>query len=100
LQFRFRGYSRDEYPQERLKFTGMQKENLNDLAGIVVGTKFKHSITANAVNVQGQPAPNALTARYLMDPLLLNKMMSLLLDTPRLASAFVVPRGFPQGHTD
>jgi hypothetical protein len=78
----------------------MQKENLNDLAGIVVGAKFKHSITANAVNVQGQPAPNALTARYLMDPLLLNKMMSLPFDTPRLASAFVVPRGFPQGHTD
>jgi hypothetical protein len=40
------------------------------------------------------PVPSALAARYLMDTLLLNKLMNLLLDTPRLASVLVVPHGF------
>jgi hypothetical protein len=96
LQFRFQGYSLEQYLQERLKFTGMQKVNLNDLAGIVVGAKFKHSITANAVNVQASRRRNALTARYPMDPLLLNKMLSLFLDTPRLASASSFHVAFPK----
>jgi len=36
------------------------------------------------------------TARYLMDTLLLNKLMNPLLHTPRLASVLVVPHGFPK----
>ena len=32
----------------------------------------------------------------LMDTMLLNKMMNLLLDSPRLANVLVVPHGFPK----
>jgi len=81
---------------ERLKVSGMQKENPTDLANIVTGLKNKYSIVPFAVAVQGEPVPNALAARCLMDTLLLNKLMNLLLDTPRLASVLVVPHGFPQ----
>jgi hypothetical protein len=51
---------------ERLKFSGMQKENLTDLVNIVSSLKNKY-IVPFAVAVQGEPVPNALTARYLMD---------------------------------
>jgi len=67
----------------------MQKENPTDLANIVTGLKNKYSIVPFAVAVQGEPVPNALAARCLMDTLLLNKLMNLLLDTPRLASVLV-----------
>jgi hypothetical protein len=45
----------------------MQKENLTDLVNIVSSLKNKYSIVPFAVAVQGEPVPNALTARYLMD---------------------------------
>jgi hypothetical protein len=32
----------------------------------------------------------------LMDTMLLNKLMNLLLDSPRLANVLVVPHGFPK----
>ena len=91
-----REYSLEQHLLERLRFSGMQKENLTDLVSIVATLKNKYSIVPFAVTVQGEPVPNALTARYLMDPLLLNKLMNLLLDTPRLASVLVVPHGFPK----
>ncbi|HVO58130.1 MAG TPA: hypothetical protein VMT51_10580 [Dongiaceae bacterium] len=91
-----REYSLEQYLQERLKFSGMQRENLTDLIGIIASLKNKYSIIPFAVAVQGEPVPNALTARYLMDGLILNKLMNLLLDTPRLASVLVVPHGFPK----
>ena len=90
-----REYSLEQQLLERLKF-GMQRENLTDLVNIVASLKNKYSIVPFAVTVQGEPVPNALTARYLMDTLLLNKLMNLLLDTPRLASVMVVPHGFPK----
>lgn len=91
-----REYSLEQHLLERLKFSGMQKENLTDLVNIVTSLKNKYSIVPFAVAVQGEPVPNALTPRYLMDTLLLNKLMNLLLDTPRLASVLVVPHGFPK----
>ena len=94
-----REYSLEQHLLERLRFSGMQKENLTDLVCIVVSLKNKYSIVPFAVIVQGEPIPNALTARYLMDPLLLNKLMNLLLDTPRLASVLVVPMPFPRRHS-
>lgn len=48
------------------------------------------------MTVRGEPLPSALTARYLMDSLMLNKLMNLVLDTPRRASVLVVPHGFPK----
>jgi len=91
-----REYSLEQYLLERLKFSGMQKENLIDLVNIIASLKNKYSIIPFAVSVQGEPLPSALTARYLMDSLMLNKLMNLVLDTPRLASVLVVPHGFPK----
>jgi hypothetical protein len=91
-----REYSLEQQLLERLKFSGMQKENLTDLVNIITSLKNKYSIVPFAVAVHGEPVPNALTACYLMDRLLLNKLMNLLLDTPRLASVLVVPHGFPE----
>jgi len=91
-----REYSLEQYLLERLKFSGMQRENLTDLVNIIASLKNKYSIIPFAVTVQGEPLPTALTARYLMDSLLLNNLMNLVLDTPRLASVLVVPHGFPK----
>jgi len=91
-----REYSLEQYLLEWLKFSGMQKENLTDLVNIIASLKNKYSIIPFAVAVQGEQVPTALTARYLMDTLLLNKLMNALLDTPRLASLLVVPHGFPK----
>src|SRR5689334_11122396 len=90
-----REYPLEQYLLERLQFSGLQKENLIDLVGIIASLKNKYRIIPFAVTVQGEPVPNALTARYLMDSLLLNKLVNLLLDTPRLGSVLVVPHGFP-----
>jgi hypothetical protein len=91
-----REYSLDQHLLEHLKYSGMQKENLADLVTIVASLKNKYAIVPFAVAVRGEPVPNALTARYLMDTLLLNKLTNLRLDTPCLANALVVPHGFPQ----
>lgn len=91
-----REYSLEQHLLEHLKYSGMQKENLADLVNIVASPKNKYSIVPFAVAVQGEPVPNAITARYLMDSLLLNKLMNLLLDAPRLASVLVVPHDFPK----
>jgi hypothetical protein len=91
-----REYSLETYLLERLKFSGIQRENLTDLVSIVASLKNKYSIVPFAVVARGEPVPNTLTARYLMDALLMNKLMNLLLDTPRLASVLVVPHGFPK----
>jgi hypothetical protein len=40
--------------------------------------------------------PNALTTSYLVETLALNKMMSVLLDTPRLQAVTLMPRGIPK----
>jgi hypothetical protein len=91
-----REYSLEQHLLEHLKFTGVQKENLTDLVNIINRLKNKYSIFPFAVSVQGEPVPNAMTARFLMDTLPLNKLMNLLLDTPRLASVLIVPHGFPK----
>jgi hypothetical protein len=61
----------------------MQKENQTDMVNIFTSLKNKYSIVPCAVAVQGEPVANTLTARYLMD--------TLLLDRPSLASVLVVP---------
>jgi hypothetical protein len=74
----------------------MQKENQTDMVNIFTSLKNKYSIVPCAVAVQGEPVPNALTARYLMDMLLLSQLMNLLLDTPNLASVLVVLTASPR----
>lgn len=39
------------------------------------------------------PVPNAVTARYLVDSATLNKIVNVLLDTPRLNRVIIYPRG-------
>lgn len=58
--------------------------------------KNKYSIVPFAVAVQGEPVPTALTARYLMDTVSLNKLMNALLDIQRPANLQVVPHGLPK----
>jgi hypothetical protein len=91
-----REYSLEQHLLECVKFSGMQKENLTDLVHIVTSLKNKYSIVPFVVAVRREPVRNALAARYLMDTLLLNKLMNLPLDTPRLASVLLVPHGFPK----
>jgi len=90
-----REFSLDYYLLDRLKFSGMDKENLNDLVSILTSIKNKRGIFPFAVRSQGDPIPNAIVVSYLIDTSMMNKLLQLLLDTPRLSSATVIPRGIP-----
>lgn len=88
-------FSLDHHLVERMKFSGLDKENLADLISIVVSLKNKYGITPFAATSKGHPVPDGLTVRYLLEGSTLNKMMNILLDTPRLAMITVLPRGIP-----
>lgn len=90
-----REYSLDYYLLERLRFSGLEKENLADLVNIASSLKNKYGIAPYATDVVGSPVPNGLTMRYLVDSLTLHKLMNVLLDTPRLERVAIVPRGIP-----
>jgi hypothetical protein len=91
-----REYSLDYYLLERMRFSGVEKENLADIVSIVASLKNKYGIVPFAVTPQGQPVPNCLTVRYLIESLSLNKVMNVLLDTPRLQMVSILPRGIPR----
>ena len=93
-----REYSLDYYLLERLRFSGIDKENLEDLVGILASLKNKYGISPFAVAAQGQPVPNCLTVGYLVETITLNKVMNVLLDTPRLQGVSIVPRGIPKSN--
>ena len=90
-----RHFALDHHLMERLKLGGMDKENLTDLISIVVSLKNKYGIMPFAATPKGHPVSDGLTARYIMEATTLNKMMNILLDTPRLAMITVLPRGIP-----
>src|SRR5579864_2001077 len=90
-----REYSLDHYLLERLRYCGIERENLADLIGIIVSLKNKYGIVPFAADPQGYPVSNSLAVRYLMESITLNKMMNILLDTPRLSALTIVPRGIP-----
>jgi hypothetical protein len=90
-----RQFALDHHLFERMKFSGLDKENLTDLISIVVSLKTKYGITPFAAVPQGHPVPNGLTARYILEGTTLNKLMNILLDTPRLQMISVLPRGIP-----
>lgn len=90
-----RQFSLDHHLLERMRFSGLDKENLADLISIVVSLKNKYGITPFATTPKGHPVPDGLTARYIMEGTTLNKMMNILLDTPRLSMITVLPHGIP-----
>ncbi|MGB7282823.1 MAG: hypothetical protein WBE13_11210 [Candidatus Acidiferrum sp.] len=93
-----REFSLDYYLFDRMRFSGIEKENLEDLVSIVASLKNKYGIAPYAVTALGQPAPNGLVARYLIESITLNKMMNVLLDTPRLQTVSILPRGIPKSN--
>lgn len=90
-----REFSLDYYLLDRLKFSGIDKENLNDLVSILTSIKNKYGIFPFAVRSHGDPIPDAILVSYLVDTSAMNKLFQALLDTPRLTSATVIPRGIP-----
>jgi hypothetical protein len=93
-----REYSLDYYLFDRMRFSGIERENLEDLVSIVTSLKNKYGIVPFAVGPQGQPVANSLTARYLVESITLNKIMNVLLDTPRLQQVCLLPRGIPRSN--
>jgi hypothetical protein len=91
-----REYSLDRHLLERMKFAGMERENLADLVSIVVSLKNKYGLMPFTAEAQGHPVPNTLAVRYIMDTLSLNKIMNILADTPRLNTLTPSPRGIPK----
>ncbi len=91
-----REFTLDHHLFERLRFSGIDPDNLSDLVSIVVSLKNKYGIMPYAIVAKGRPVPNSLTARYMLEPITLNKVMNVLLDTSRLSRVTIVPRGIPR----
>lgn len=90
-----RMFSLEQHLLERLKFSGMDRENLADLAGIISSLSNKYGIVPVALEAQGSPAPDRLVAGYLLEPSVLNKLVNILHDTPRVSKMTLIPRGIP-----
>jgi hypothetical protein len=91
-----REYSLDHHLLEHLKFSGIEQQNLIDLVGIVASVKNKYGIVPYAAVAEGYPIPNAITVRYVVESIGLNKMVNVLLDGPRLNALTISPRGIPK----
>ncbi len=91
-----REFSFDQHLLDRLRYCGMERENLADLVSIIASLKNKYGIQPFIVSAVGRPIPTALLARYNLQATMLNKLMNLLLDTPRLAELAVRPYGYPR----
>ncbi|HMD39229.1 MAG TPA: hypothetical protein VKH15_08105 [Candidatus Acidoferrum sp.] len=79
-----------------MRFSSIEQENLADLVSIVASLKNKYGIAPFAASANGQPVPNGPTARYVIDSITMNKIMNVILDTPRLVSVAIFPRGNPK----
>ncbi|HWZ99047.1 MAG TPA: hypothetical protein VN025_14910 [Candidatus Dormibacteraeota bacterium] len=91
-----REFSLEHHLLDRLRHCGMERENLSDLISIIASLKNKYGIQPFTVSAFGGTVPTALTARYMLQSTMLNKLMNLLLDTPRLAEMAVRPYGYPR----
>lgn len=91
-----REYSLDYYLLEKLRFSGLEKDNLADLVSIVSSLKNKYGIAPHAVEAVGLPVPNGLILRYVVDSITLHKLRNVLFDTPRLERVSISPRGIPR----
>ena len=84
-----REFSLDYYLLGHMRFSSIEQENLADLVSIVASLKNKYGIAPFAASANGQPVPNGLTARYVIDSITMNKIMNVILDTPRLVSVAI-----------
>jgi len=91
-----REYSLDYYLLEKLRFSGLDRDNLADLVSIAASLKNKYGITPFCADVESSPIPNGLTMHYLVDSITLHKLMNVLLDTPRLQKLSILTRGIPR----
>jgi hypothetical protein len=91
-----REYSVDYYLLEKLRFSGLDRENLADLVSIISSVKNKYGIAPYAAHAEGSRTPGGLTAHYLVDSTALHKLTNVLLDTPRLEKLSILPRGIPK----
>lgn len=85
--------SLDQQMLERLKYSGIDKDNLSDLVGLFVSLKNKYGLMPISMVAESHPVPNAVTARYIVDFVSLSKLMGILVDTPRLNCVIIHPRG-------
>lgn len=90
-----RMFSLEQHLLERMKYSGMDRENLVDLAGIVASLSNKYGIMPVAMEAEGTPVRDRLTVQYLLEPNILNKLVNILHDTPRLRQMTLMPRGIP-----
>jgi len=74
----------------------MERENLADLISIIASLRNKHGIQPFTATTSGAPIPTALVARQTLQATKPNKLMNLLLDTPRSAELAVKPFGYPR----
>lgn len=88
-----REFSLDYYLLDRMKFSGVEQENLTDLVSIIISLKNKYSIVPFAIAACGEPIPNGVVVSYLMESTMMSKLLNVLLDTPRLSSLTAIPRG-------
>jgi hypothetical protein len=86
----------DQQMLEHLKYSGIAQENLADLVGLFVSLKNKYGLVPVAMAAESNPVPNAVTASYIVDSIVLNKLANVLLDTPRLKRVTILPRGIPK----
>ena len=85
--------SLDQQMLEHLRYSGIDKDNLCDLVAILVSLKNKDGLMPISMVAESHPVPNAVTARYIVDSVSLNKLMGILLDTPRLKCVTFHPCG-------
>jgi hypothetical protein len=78
---------------EHLRYSGIDQANLSDLVGIIISLKNKYGLMPFAMTGESNPVPNAVTARYTVDSIALNKLANILLDTPRLNRITIYRRG-------
>jgi hypothetical protein len=71
-------------------------QNLADLVGIAVSLRNKYGITPFHAAAQGYPIPNALTVRYFLEGITVNKIVNIVLDIPGLSALTIIPRGIPR----
>jgi hypothetical protein len=83
----------DHQMLEHLKYSGIDPENLADLVGLFVGLKNKYGLVPFAMAAESNPIPNAVTARYLVDSITINKIANVLLETLRLHRVTICPHG-------
>jgi hypothetical protein len=91
-----REYSLDHHLLECMKYSGIDPANLADLVAIAVSLKNKYGIMPFAAAAHGHPVPNALTVRYIMEGITVNKIVSIVLEIPRLSALTIMPRGIPR----